>query len=153
LWAIVEFAQTDLSEQYWQLYSTGFMRAVSIGFLPKAWRDVLEDGKRIREFTEVELLEISAVAVPANPDALVRGKSRQRKKEFIQDKISEREEKQFLDNIRREYKEQGRDYDDESDEFAEALLYGDQWGRLPRNEKYTELFFKKGDRKCQVMTK
>lgn len=140
LWIIVQFAKTGLAEEYWQLYSTGFMKAVSIGFIPKKWRDIIENGQRIREHTEIELIEISAVAVPANADALVRSKSRQKKLEFVQDKREAAEEKKILDEVRREFAEQGRDYDAECQEFAEALLFGDEWGNLPRKEKYAELF-------------
>lgn len=70
------FAETDLADQYWQLYQGGFMRAFSVGFLPKKWesRRMEIDGeyRAVRAYTEVELLEISAVAVPANAEALSR---------------------------------------------------------------------------------
>ena len=50
----------------------GMLHAVSVGFLPFAWERILDDegewtyGYR---YTEQELLEISWVAVPANPNA------------------------------------------------------------------------------------
>lgn len=56
------------------LYERGVLRAWSIGFIPLKW-EVIEDehgkvtGYRIVEW---ELLEVSAVPVPANPEALTR---------------------------------------------------------------------------------
>lgn len=51
------FAQT-----IYNLYKGGYLRAFSVGFIPKEM-----DGNR---FKECELLEISAVTVPSNPAAL-----------------------------------------------------------------------------------
>lgn len=61
------------------LYKGGFLNAVSVGFIPLRW----EDGKSApdtkapvvprRRYLEQELLEVSAVAIPANPDALTMG--------------------------------------------------------------------------------
>jgi HK97 family phage prohead protease len=69
------FATTPLAEMYWQLYRDGHMKAVSVGWLTHAWemRQMDLDGKKqlIRVFTDVELIEISAVAIPANRQALV----------------------------------------------------------------------------------
>ena len=70
----------DLAERYWRRYRDGFMRAFSVGFLAHRWemREMSSDDgatKRLRVFTEVELLEISAVAVPANRQALSRAAS------------------------------------------------------------------------------
>ena len=109
LWCIIEFAKTPLAEQYWQLYSGGFMKAVSIGFAPLAWSDSSENGKGVRIFTEVELFEISLVAIPANPAAL--SKSKQGKVDWLTDK-------KILDEI----KKQNPDFEKDSNEFAEALL-------------------------------
>jgi HK97 family phage prohead protease len=61
------------------LYKGGFLNAVSVGFIPVRW----EDGNKTngtegtsgtrRRYLEQELLEVSAVAIPANPDALALG--------------------------------------------------------------------------------
>jgi len=62
------------------LYKGGFLNAVSVGFIPLQWED--GDGERgasergckpRRRYLEQELLEVSAVAIPANPDALALG--------------------------------------------------------------------------------
>ena len=62
------------------LYKGGFLNAVSVGFIPLRWEDG-ESGSAggasgpaaRRRYLEQELLEVSAVAIPANPDALALG--------------------------------------------------------------------------------
>jgi hypothetical protein len=44
--------------------------AVSVGFIPLRWEDGNEKASYRRKFLEQELLEVSAVAIPANPNAL-----------------------------------------------------------------------------------
>jgi phage head maturation protease len=62
------------------LYKGGFLNAVSVGFIPLKWedgngeREAAERGASPRRrYLEQELLEVSAVAIPANPDALALG--------------------------------------------------------------------------------
>ncbi|MEO0966225.1 MAG: HK97 family phage prohead protease [Planctomycetota bacterium] len=74
------FASTDLANEYWSLYRDGHQRGFSVGFLVHEWEWREFEAapgitKRIRVFTEVELIEVSAVAVPANRDAIVRAAS------------------------------------------------------------------------------
>jgi hypothetical protein len=67
---------TELGEKYWRLYRDKVMQAWSVGIIPHEW----ERGKSTSDdegpppfryrFTKVELIEISAVAVPANREAL-----------------------------------------------------------------------------------
>lgn len=64
-----------VSDIYRKLYKAGFMNASSIGFIPKEWTLGRGDKDPRRTFTKVELLEISLVSVPANPQALVTEKS------------------------------------------------------------------------------
>ena len=54
------------------LYRGGFLRACSVGFIPQAWQDMdpSMNGGCNRKFTQQELLEVSAVGIPANPNAL-----------------------------------------------------------------------------------
>lgn len=55
-----------------RLRAQGFLRAVSVGFQPMKWEKILDkDGnwKGSFRFTEQDLLELSWVAVPANPNA------------------------------------------------------------------------------------
>ncbi|MEX2431550.1 MAG: HK97 family phage prohead protease [Dehalococcoidia bacterium] len=74
LLATVEFAPTDFAREVETLYRQRFLRAVSVGFRPAAF--TLRKGQNGAvdgvEFTKQELLEISAVAVPANPRALAK---------------------------------------------------------------------------------
>jgi phage head maturation protease len=62
------------------LYKGGFLNAVSVGFIPLRWEDPpppggsgAASGTPRRRYLEQELLEVSAVAIPANPDALALG--------------------------------------------------------------------------------
>ena len=57
------------------LFEDGIMNSVSIRFRPIKWEDAAyEEFGYYRKFTEFELLEVSAVNIPANPDAtMVRG--------------------------------------------------------------------------------
>jgi HK97 family phage prohead protease len=55
------------------LYQGGFLNAVSVGFIPLRWEEPnATKGTACprRRYLEQELLEVSAVAIPANPDAL-----------------------------------------------------------------------------------
>ena len=89
LHVIIWFAETELGNEFWYLYKNKFQRAFSVGFVPLEWEDKTVEGKTVRTFTKVELLEISCVPVPANRNAL--SKSKRRKANFIADKIAQRE--------------------------------------------------------------
>jgi len=57
------------------LYKSKFLNAVSVGFIPLRWEtpaDPKKAGYR-RKYLEQELLEVSAVGIPANPQALQLG--------------------------------------------------------------------------------
>jgi len=75
----MKFASTDLGREYETLYREGHMKAFSVGFLPVGgeWRESKggKEVKRVWAHTQVELLEISAVPVPANPEALARARA------------------------------------------------------------------------------
>jgi len=79
----IEFADTPLGLQYWQLYKDKFQKAFSIGFNsnPQKQERRTIDGKTVLVHNEIELYEISAVAVPANPEAL--SKAAKRRQEFV----------------------------------------------------------------------
>jgi len=70
------FKPRGLGEQVWLDYVEGNLTSVSVAFLTRAWemREVPIDGvqRRVRVFTEVDLLEVSAVLIPANPKARLR---------------------------------------------------------------------------------
>lgn len=61
-----------------KLYKNGFLNAVSVGFMPIKWANVEDENTRNQLglgrwgvlFEEQELLELSSVTVPSNPNAL-----------------------------------------------------------------------------------
>ena len=59
------FATTDLAQDVRKLYDGGFLKTVSVGFIPKE-----RDPENQRIITRAELLEVSFVPVPCNPNAL-----------------------------------------------------------------------------------
>ncbi|HEV2207914.1 MAG TPA: HK97 family phage prohead protease [Verrucomicrobiae bacterium] len=52
------------------LYAHGYLRAVSVGFIPLRWEDGAADSPCRRRYIQQQLLEVSAVSIPANPAAL-----------------------------------------------------------------------------------
>ena len=76
--ATVQFATKDVypfADTIFQLYRGGFLHAVSVGFLVSEYEIIVSDDDPSSPigavFTAMELLEISAVPIPANPEALV----------------------------------------------------------------------------------
>ena len=74
LLATLEFAPTGFAREVETLYRQRFLRAVSVGFRAHAFSFRKGKGGAIEgvEYTRQELLEVSAVPVPANPHALAR---------------------------------------------------------------------------------
>ena len=67
------FATTKLADDHWQLYRDGHMRSVSIGFIPGEWHEEKTDKNgHIFVLTQLELVEISCVAVGSNREALAK---------------------------------------------------------------------------------
>ena len=76
LLATVEFAPTRFAQEVGALYASGFQWGVSVGFRPIRWeerRDHRTGAFLGLRYLEQELLEVSAVPVPANRQALRRG--------------------------------------------------------------------------------
>ena len=77
LMATVEFATADENphaDLVFRLYKGGFLHAVSVGFQALEFEPLDENDTSFfapLRFTKVDLLEISAVNVPANPQALI----------------------------------------------------------------------------------
>ncbi len=63
----------DFPQVVFELIEAGVLRGISIGFLPIEFTFI--EGGSGRRFTKIELLETSTVPIPANPEALVTGKS------------------------------------------------------------------------------
>lgn len=71
----VQFADKgtyEVADLAWDLYQQGIMKAVSVGFRPiSPWEDNVEENEHGGfTYNKQELLEVSAVPVPANPKAL-----------------------------------------------------------------------------------
>lgn len=80
--ATAEFVPADmpvigpLAEAVFQMYQGGFLNATSVGMLPKKWAWSTDDARPFGiDFQEHELLEFSAVPIPANPNALIGAKA------------------------------------------------------------------------------
>ncbi|NCA17780.1 MAG: hypothetical protein EBS90_12190 [Betaproteobacteria bacterium] len=74
----VEFTPRDLSpfgHMVGEMYRNGFLRGVSVGFLPASFKYAEDRSEMAIDFEEQELLEFSAVPVPANPEALQEAKA------------------------------------------------------------------------------
>jgi len=72
---------SERAKEAFKFYKEGFLNAFSVGFIPKE-----KEGEKI---LKAELLEISAVPVPANPNALVSARSA---KDLSKDILSEMEQ-------------------------------------------------------------
>lgn len=82
----VKFVPGDIfpfAQQVRELYEAGYLKAVSIGFRPleraqvsDEQREALGMGPWGERFTKSELLEVSGVTVPANPEAVQTGVSK-----------------------------------------------------------------------------
>src|SRR5205823_209045 len=68
----VQFAvdENPIAKLAYGLYKGGFLRAVSVGFIPIRWENGSAEAGYRRKYLEQELLEVSAVSIPANPNAL-----------------------------------------------------------------------------------
>jgi len=128
LWIDVEFAPTSLGEEYFQLYKNKFMRGFSIGFgtLKTDRRNI--DGRSVLVHTELrELYEISACAIPCNPEALSKARS------FVQQKKLEREKQKILND--------DDTFCDLLERFEElSYEYIDPFGNIPADSRLWEKF-------------
>lgn len=69
----VEFTPEGVNpraDMVFKLVQDGFLRAVSIGFYPKKQHTELVDGNEVLIYDESELVEVSLVPIPSNPEAL-----------------------------------------------------------------------------------
>jgi hypothetical protein len=73
----VKFATYDFAEQIYQLFRGGFMRGASVSWQPIEWAYAKGPGRErdAIDFKKVCLLEISAVPVPSDSDALAEARS------------------------------------------------------------------------------
>ena len=57
-------------ENTFDLIRNGVLKGFSIGYIPTKWEYVLQDWLEIRKITELDLVEISVVSIPANANSL-----------------------------------------------------------------------------------
>lgn len=70
LWIEADFAEgIGQADDVWRMVEAELVTGFSIGFRGESW-ELLPTGGR--KFTEWELYEVSAVVIPANPDAAIR---------------------------------------------------------------------------------
>lgn len=55
-----------------KLINAGFVKAVSVGIIPKEYEEQTIDGQKVTVYTKSELVEFSVVSVPANRQALLK---------------------------------------------------------------------------------
>lgn len=95
----VQFANTEFAQEIFELYKGKFMNAFSVGFIPKKWENGDGEKNPIRTYLEWEMLEFSAVPVPANAEALTLAvqkgilKNETLKNSFIEDEGDEDDNK------------------------------------------------------------
>ena len=75
LYQQIEFAveANPMARLAYGLYKGKFLNAVSVGFIPLRWENGGGEAGYRRKHLEQELLEVSAVGIPANPEALQLG--------------------------------------------------------------------------------
>src|SRR5260221_713552 len=62
--------ENPMAKVAYGLYKGGFLNAVSVGFIPLRWENGSQEKGYQRKYLEQELVEVSAVSIPANPNAL-----------------------------------------------------------------------------------
>lgn len=90
--ARAEFAPAELSplgDKVLRYYQAGFLNAVSVGFMPLKWDFAKSKDRPFGlDFQEQELLEFSAVSVPANGEALAQRVAVEADDELVDDLVA-----------------------------------------------------------------
>lgn len=89
----IQFAETDLGKEWFYLYANKYMNASSIGFNPIEYKPNDKGGY---DFTSWELLELSLVTVPCNPEAIQRAYSDGKISKGLYDQINKNESEDLL---------------------------------------------------------
>ena len=105
-----QFARTALGQEYKTLYADRDMRAFSVGFVPQQGgsRELAgPDGKKRTTYvhTRCDLLEISCVPVPSNPEALARMRAAAAGEAEIRPPELTPELKAFIEELKTEVRE------------------------------------------------
>jgi hypothetical protein len=62
--------ENPIAKVAYGMYKAGFLNAVSVGFIPLRWQTGSKADPFKRKYLEQELVEVSGVSIPANPNAL-----------------------------------------------------------------------------------
>lgn len=83
----IKFADTQMGKDCFDLFKGGFLNAFSVGFIPKEY-----DTTGQYTYKTQELLELSVVPVPANPEALLGNKEMSAKMKSLETMLKEKGE-------------------------------------------------------------
>ena len=78
LWIEAKLASgTEKANEVWSLIEQGILDSFSVGFIPTAWELISPKSGDYgpKRFTKADLLEVSVVTIPANPNAVMDGTS------------------------------------------------------------------------------
>ncbi len=125
----IQFPEPEVygfSDTVYRLVKAGYLNSLSVGFIPKSWEYPEDRTDRVyRICTEMELLEVSFVPVPANPNAIVTSRSMMKALKF--GVIDEHELNEFeimLKEALEKHKEHGDEevlVDEENKEIVEFV--------------------------------
>ena len=74
--ATVQFTEAhQRARDVWALVAERTLRAVSVGFMPATERSEKRDGRDVVVLADCELIELSIVPIPANPETLMRARA------------------------------------------------------------------------------
>ncbi|MFC2084632.1 HK97 family phage prohead protease [Bacteroidota bacterium] len=68
--AKTQFRDSGLANEIYHLYKEKYLTSWSVSFTPLSFDWIMVDGKDVIDVKECELLEYSAVSIPADPDAV-----------------------------------------------------------------------------------
>ena len=122
----IQFAETKNALEWFYLYSEGYMKASSIGFIPLERKPNDKGGY---DFTSWELLELSLVTVPDNPNAVARA--------FDKGLISKSLFDQMHNEVIPESKKEVTKVDEEQMKAAVALAVTEAIKGIPTPHDYT----------------
>lgn len=82
----VDEAANPMAVKVWEQFKQGGLRAVSVGFYPNTVREEKRDDKDIYVLADNELFEISAVPLPANPEAVALSAERSNERAWFRER-------------------------------------------------------------------
>jgi HK97 family phage prohead protease len=140
----IEFDDDELGQKYARKYRKKVMRAFSIGFIGLEGKYEEIDGKRTWIWTKIELLEISAVAVPSNRRALLRARGFYETEDLTEKVVAVIEQKcaDHLDRLTTRIEDSFDEIKSllipDPDGFAKGLLGGPSDSSAPDGDKISE---------------